>query len=322
MIRCIGLVIETRPDYSGRKEANLMLKLGCTRVELGVQSVFDDVLNNINRGHGVKEIIESTKLLKDFGFKVTYHYMLGLPGSNREKDVQGFKLLFGSQDFQPDMLKIYPCVVTRGTKLFEDYKKGKYKPLDVKETAEIISELKKYVPSYVRIMRIQRDIPSIQIEAGPDRTNLRQYVQAIMTKKGIKCKCIRCMETDEVGEKYNIFINSYLASCGREYFISSENQNGLFGFCRLRFPFSRLRKEITRESALIRELHVYGDIVNVGGKAKVQHRGIGKRLLEVSEEIAKHNGIKKMIIISGIGVRDYYKNLGYKLEGSYMIKKL
>ncbi len=305
-IRCVGLTIETRPDYAKEKHAEQMLKLGATRVEIGVQSVYDDVLKKIERGHTVQDTVDCFRILKNHGFKINAHYMVGLPGSSVKKDIGGIKSLFFDERFRPDMLKIYPCVVTKGTKIYDMWKNKKYNPITADQAARIISEAKKYIPEYCRIMRIQRDIPSTVIEAGPNMTNLRQH---IIQNYGIKCRCIRCREI-KTGEVNNPEIKEYhyIASGGDEYFISAEENDKIIGFCRLR---------IFEETAFIRELHVYGAAERMGEKGKSQHRGFGKKLMEKAEEVAKG---KKIKVISGVGVREYYRKLGYKKEGTYMAK--
>ena len=332
-IRCIGLTIETRPDFAKLKHANRMLLLGCTRVELGIQSVYDRALKAIKRGHSVKDSIKAMRILKDLGFKINAHYMIGLPSVSAEDDIAGLKELFSNPDFRPDMLKIYPCLVVEGTELYQIWKKGKYNPLSVEDAAKIIIEFKRIVPEYVRIMRVQRDIPDFMISAGPKLTNLRQYIQEKMKKLGLKCKCIRCREIGRSGLKkigkldYKVLI--YEASKGSEFFISAECKKWIVGFCRMRFPSECLRKEITERSALIRELHVYGTAMPIGKTVdsdrlaiQVQHKGVGKRLMSIAEQLAKENGKNKMVVISGIGVREYYRKLGYRKEGVYMVKKI
>ncbi len=313
-IRCVGLTMETRPDYATETQVEEMLKLGATRVEVGVQSIFDDVLKKIERGHTVKETIEAFKILKNNGFKLNAHYMIGLPGSGREKDIEGLKKLFSDENFRPDMLKIYPCIVTKGTRVYDDWKKGEYKALTTEEAGEIISEAKRIVPEYCRIMRIQRDIPSTVIEAGPKMTNLRQYVKELMDKKGITCRCIRCREIQNREIKNpELKVLEYDASGGKEYFISIEENDFIIGFCRLR---------IADGTAFVRELHVYGSAEEIGEKGQTQHRGFGKQLMKKAEEIAKKNKVKKIKVISGVGVREYYRKLGYKKEKEYMVKKV
>ncbi len=328
-IRCVGLTIETRPDYGFLKEGNEMLKLGCTRVELGIQTTDNKILKKIERGHTVEDSITSTRILKDLGFKINYHVMPALPGS--KNDLKMLKGLFSNQNFKPDMLKIYPCMVMKGTKLYELWKKGKYKAITTKKAAKLIVKFKRYVPEYVRIMRVQRDIPTYATEAGVDRTNLRQYISEILKKENIKCRCIRCREIGIASKKRKIKIEkielkilSYEASNGQEFFISAvyPKQDLLLGFCRLRFPSKALKKEITKDSVLIRELHVYGELTQIGKRGSIQHKGLGKKLLREAENISKKNNKKKIVVISGIGVRSYYKKLGYKREGPYMVKKL
>ncbi len=328
LVKSIGMCIETRPDYCKEKHINQMLRLGCTRVELGVQTIFDDVLKKVRRKHNVEDSVQATSLLKNTFLKVGFHMMVGLPGSTIKKDKMMFHELFSNQNFKPDALKIYPCMVIEGTQLYKMWKKGLFEPLDTQKAAELVVELKKIVPKYCRIMRVQRDIPSKVISAGVDKTNLRQYIQMILNNKKIKCNCIRCKEPKNIKIKMkNVILKkySYKASNGMEVFISAEDikNNKLVGFCRLRVPLNSFRKEIDEDSAGIRELHVYGKSTGIGEEGDIQHRGIGKRLMKRAEDIAKTVFDRnKMVVISGIGVRGYYKKLGYKREGPYMVKYL
>ncbi len=332
--KIIGITLETRPDYINDKELLEMRELGATRVELGVQAVDDKILKLNKRGHGVAEIVGATELLKNFGFKVTYHIMPGLYGATAKKDLTMFKKLFFDQRFQPDQLKFYPTVVTRGSLLYKWWRAGKYKPYSDKVLQNLIVECKKIVPQYVRIIRLIRDIPGESIMAGNLITNLRQ----VMKDRGVACKCIRCREAGDQKFKVKsikLKIIKYKASFGEEYFLSYESKDGkiLYGFCRLRlvkqnmkFPLSPFAKG--GKTALIRELHVYGELVSVGASAnstrakKVQHAGLGKMLMAEAEKIARLKGYKKMVVIAGVGVRGYYRKLGYKLQGSYMAKNL
>jgi elongator complex protein 3 len=299
-----------------------MRELGCTRVELGVQAIDDKILKKNLRGHGVKEITEATKLLKNYGFKATYHIMPGLPGSNAKKDLKMFKRLFSDERFQPDQLKFYPTVVTRGSLLYKWWKAGKYKPYSDKILKKLIIECKKAVPEYARIIRLIRDIPAESIEAGNKITNLRQ----VLSQEEVRCKCIRCREARGAQltiKNYQLSINKYKASGGMEYFIQAESRGGktLYGFCRLRLPIIPLRKG-EEFSALIRELHVYGELVPVGKNKIIQHSGLGKKLMIEAEKIARKNGFKKIAVIAGVGARGYYRKLGYGQENTYMIKNL
>ncbi len=325
-IKCIGLTIETRPDYANIGIGNNLLKLGTTRIELGIQSVYEDVLKRIKRGHSVKQSIESISILRDLGFKLNFHMMPGLPGVNRKKDLEGLNKLFSDQNFRPDMLKIYPCMVMQGTELYELYKNKKFTPLTTAKAASLIADFKKNVPRYVRIMRVQRDIPSNLVSAGVDRTNLRQYIEKELKKRNLKCNCIRCREIkNEKITSPRLNIKTYKANNGIEFFLSIDNKktDKIIGFCRLRFPAQQLRKEFTKTTAIIRELHIYGKTTSVGktGK-KAQHKGFGKILLKTAELICQENNYNKLLVISGVGVRNYYKKLGYKKEGVYMSKQL
>ncbi|MBU1976243.1 MAG: tRNA uridine(34) 5-carboxymethylaminomethyl modification radical SAM/GNAT enzyme Elp3 [Nanoarchaeota archaeon] len=322
-IRCVGLTIETRPDWGYKEHGNELLKLGCTRVELGIQSVHEKALKKIERGHSVEDSVKSIQELKDLGFKLNFHIMPGI--EKKKKDIQGLKEVFEDSRFRPDMLKIYPLMVMPGTKLYTHWKKKMFKPINTKEAAKRIIELKKVVPAYCRIMRVQRDIPSKLAEAGVDRTNLRQYIQTIMKKKNIVCNCIRCNEIKHIPiSDVNLHKIHYMASKGNEFFIFLESSDKIVGFCRMRFPYEFLRKEITRETALIRELHVYSSAVGLGKQTKgtAQHKGYGTALLAEAESIAKTYYRTKIVVISGIGVREYYKKRGYNKQGHYMVKYL
>jgi elongator complex protein 3 len=327
-IRCVAMCIETRPDYCLKPHIDKMLRLGTTRVEMGVQSLNNTVLKKVERGHTVEDTILATRLLKDSFLKVGYHMMPGLPGTSEQEDINMLKQLFSNPDFRPDALKIYPCMVIPGTKLYSDFKNGSYLPLSTESAAELIAKFKPHVPTYCRIMRVQRDIPSYVAKAGVDKTNLRQYVDKIMEKEHLSCSCIRCREPKaRTIELNDIKINrlEYESSGGTEVFISADDSknNILAGFCRLRIPSEPFRKEIISGSAGIRELHVYGEMANLGDKGAVQHRGIGKRLLREAEKLSREKfGKTSMVIISGIGVREYYRKLGYTKKGPYMVKRL
>jgi len=325
-VRIIGVTLETRPDSINEKEIKLFRELGCTRVEIGVQSIYDSVLKKVKRGHGKAETIKATKLLKDAGFKVGYHLMLGLPGSNKEKDFQVFKKVFSDSSYQPDLVKIYPCVVTEGSDLLELYLNKKYKPLNNEEVEELIIKIKKIIPPYVRISRIIRDIPSDSIIAGPKVSNLRQLIS-----KKVKCQCIRCREVKgEYSKKEKTILSriDYDASDGKEVFleICSKDNSKLYSMLRLRIPskskniFSELEN-----AAIIREVHTYGKLTEIKKKKtdSPQHVGFGKRLIQEAEKISREEfNKKKMAVISGVGVRRYYEKIGYSLEGTYMIKHL
>lgn len=328
--RCIGITFETRPDYAKEEHILEMLRYGGTKVELGVQSVYDDVLEAINRGHGVKEVVEATRLLRDSGFKVGYHIMPGLPGSDFKRDLAMFRELFDNPEFRPDYLKIYPTLVIEGTQLYEMWKNGEYQPYSTDEVVELIALAKKYLPPYVRVQRIQRDIP-VASAIGLDKGNIRQLVHRRMKELRHTCRCIRCRE---VGHRLRnrefdvsdaeLRILEYDASRGREFFISFElpNLDALIGFIRLRFPDEPFIP-VLEDAAIIRELHVYGKAVPVGERDEkaFQHRGFGERLVEEAEEIARQE-YDRIAVISGVGVREYYRKLGYRKGFEYMVKRL
>ncbi len=332
--RIIGVSIETRPDFINEEEIKRLRGLGVTRVELGVQSIYDDVLKLNLRGHGVKETILATKLLKDAGVKVCYQMMPNLPGSNLKRDEKMFEELFNNPDFQPDYLKIYPCALVKEAPLYRWYLKGKYKSYTKEKLINLIKKIKKKIPCYVRIQRITRDIPSPSVVTGGAKiSNLRQIILKEMEKEGWQCKCIRCREVRgkyDQGEKIYLFRQDYEASGGKEIFLSFENRNRskLFSFLKLRIPSQYFEKRkhflgVLVGATIIREVQTLGQLVPIGKKKMApQHRGLGKKLIKEAEKIAKKEfNLKKMVAISGVGVRDYFKKMGYNLSESYMVKK-
>ncbi len=307
--RAIGLTIETRPDVCRIDE---ILGYGATRVELGVQNPDDDIYKRINRGHTVEEVRRTTELLKDSAFKVLYHIMPGLPGSNPEKDINMVKKVFSDEGFRPDMLKIYPTLVMENTELYRMMEDGEYEPYSSEQAADIISEFFRYIPKYVRVMRIQRDIPANLISSGVTKSNLRELVHKRILEKGIKPVEIRWREAKKPGE-FSLERMEYDASNGKEIFLSYENDDSIAGFLRLR---------LKHDKAFVRELHVYGTEAEIGKNGRVQHKGIGKSLLEEAENIAKESGRERLIVISGVGAREYYFRQGYERHGNYVARKL
>jgi elongator complex protein 3 len=328
--RVVGLTIETRPDVCAGFIGE-MLSYGATRVELGVQNPDDGIYRAINRGHTVRDVLDSTAALKDSAFKVLYHLMPGLPGSGKAKDVGAVMRIFSEDGYKPDMLKIYPTLVVGGTILERWAREGKYEPYSSEEAADVISEFYRHIPKYVRVMRIQRDIPADRIEGGVRKSNLRELVEERIREKGIAPNEIRYREVGfaekggEAGSLRDFALErlDYGASGGKESFISYENADGLIaGFIRLRFPGPNARSGFTPGSALVRELHVYGPEAPIDGPGRVQHKGLGTRLLAEAEDIAREAGMDKMVIISGVGARAYYRRRGYSREGPYMSRSL
>jgi len=335
-IRIVTMCVETKPDWCKEEEVDKMLSLGTTRVELGAQSLYDDVLKFTHRGHTVEDTIEATRVLKDSALKATYHMMPGQPLSSRERDIEMFRELFANPQFRPDGLKIYPCMVMPGTALVKLHEAGKFTPLGTEEAADIIAEAKQHFPEYTRVHRIQRDIPTKFSLGGIDKNNLRQIVQDKMHMKGTRCRCIRCRESGINSEKgipvdydsLKMIERKYEASGGEEVFISFEDTRNdlILGFCRLRNPHRPFRKEFVENTACIRELHVFGAQTGLGEhkEGSSQHRGFGLKLIARAEEIAREEfGSRKMLVISGVGAREYYsKKLGYARDGAYMGKRL
>ncbi|MBI2546565.1 tRNA uridine(34) 5-carboxymethylaminomethyl modification radical SAM/GNAT enzyme Elp3 [Candidatus Woesearchaeota archaeon] len=328
--RCIALCIETKPDWCMQPHISQILQQGATRVELGIQTIYDEILKLTNRGHTNQDSILATRLLKDSFMKVGYHAMPGLPDVSREMDMKALQEYIDNPDYRPDAFKLYPCMVLKGTTLYNQWKQGKFTPITTAEAASIITDFKKIVPEYVRIMRVQRDIPTNMTDAGVDKTNLRQYVGQLAREKGVACRCIRCREPKGRSiaiDNVKIKAASYEASKGTEIFIAAEDlqQDILVGFCRLRIPYMPFRPEITQGTAGIRELHVYGKAVPLGKKdsTALQHQGFGSQLLAEAEKIAREQyDARKMLVISGVGAKEYYRKFGYKTDGVYVSKTL
>lgn len=316
-VRNVGTTFETRPDWCSPTNIKNMLLLGGTKVELGVQSTDDDLLAKMRRGHTVSDSIEANRALREAGFKVGFHMMPGLPGSDLERDLTSFRYLFEEEDFRPDYLKIYPALVVEGTKLWDLYRRGEYSPLEDEEAAELISKIKELIPPYTRLQRVQRDIPAPQILAGVKKSNLRQLAKERLLARGGTCRCIRCREAGlrGVSEEADVALKdlSYRACGGEERFLSFEGEDGtLAGFLRLRLS----------ERTRVRELHVYGPMTPLGKKGGWQHRGFGSRLLAEAEKIAGDKGYDSLEVTSGIGARPYYRRHGYELLEPYMVKLL
>jgi elongator complex protein 3 len=337
-IRNVGITVETRPDWCKQPHVDAMLDMGVTRVEIGVQNPDDTLYRLAGRTHTVADVTEATQVAKDSGLKIVYHLMPGMPGSNPKKDLAAFKRVFTDSAFKPDMIKIYPCLVIAGTKAHNWYLKGAYKPYTTEEAANLIAEVKKTLPPWVRVMRVQRDIPAGLIVAGVDKSNLRQLVQQKLAEHNDKCNCIRCREVghrkvaDNVTpdlDKIQISTFRYAASEGKEFFISVEDPENdvLIGYLRLRVPSAKAhRPEITAvPSAIVRELHVYGPLVPVGKhSAKAwQHKGYGSILLSEAERVAREDyDSKKLLVISALGTKQYYMRFGYSRDGVYVSKML
>jgi len=331
--RAIGVTFETRPDFGFEPHADAMLSMGGTQVELGVQTLSDAVYRRVLRGHTVDDVARSTAILRDSGFKICYHMMPGL-FATPEQDIGYFKTLFSDSRFQPDMVKIYPVLVMQGTPLYGMWKRGEFSPYSTDEAAEVIAGATRYIPPYVRVPRIQRDIPSPLVAAGVKNSNLRQIVDKLLAERGEKCRCIRCREIgseERKGKvagrlKLDLCRLEYAASGGKEVFLSFEDEGKdlIAGFLRLRILHKPHRAELV-SSSIVRELHVYGQEAAIGERSaeKEQHKGLGGKLLAEAERITRDEiGMEKISVLSGPGARGYYRKSGYALVGAYMQKKI
>ncbi len=316
-VRNIGTTFETRPDHCRQTDIAQMLYLGATKVELGVQSTRNEILEMMRRGHTVEDTAAANLALREAGLKVGFHMMPGLPGSTFETDLQVFRELFSDSRFRPDYLKIYPTLVIEGTELYRLYQKGEYSPLEDEQAADLVSRIKEILPPYVRLQRVQRDIPAHLILAGVKKSNLRQLAQQQLAARGSRCRCIRCREAGlrHLLEGEVRLEQMHYAACGaEEHFLSFAGPDDtLIGFLRLRLG----------AAARVRELHVYGPMLPIGSRKEGwQHRGFGEKLVEEAEAKAREAGYRRLEITSGIGARGYYRRLGYGLSGPYMTKDL
>ncbi|HJJ46850.1 MAG TPA: tRNA uridine(34) 5-carboxymethylaminomethyl modification radical SAM/GNAT enzyme Elp3, partial [Methanocorpusculum sp.] len=325
-VRCIAVTFETRPDWCCEEHINRMLDLGVTKVELGFQHTEDELLTLNKRGHTIEDSVLANTLLRDAGIKVGFHVMPNLYGSSIERDKRMFDTLFTDERFCPDFLKIYPTLVTPGTELEELWKSGAYTTYDEDELIDLLAYAKSRLPEYVRLQRIQRDIPAKLIVSGSRHGHIRQMAQERLEKDGRRCHCIRCREIGRHPSNAVEQDETLTYSCcgGTEHFISTTAGDALIGFVRLRFPRRVFRSEL-ENAALVRELHVYGMLVPLGEKGtgdERQHRSYGKHLLARAEVMAKEAGYEKVAIMAGIGVRPYYHKQGYVRRGPYMVKEL
>ncbi|XP_076027015.1 elongator complex protein 3 [Genypterus blacodes] len=333
--KCVGITIETRPDYCLKRHLSDMLGYGCTRLEIGVQSVYEDVARDTNRGHTVRAVCECFHLAKDAGFKVVAHMMPDLPNVGMERDVEQFIEFFENPAFRPDGLKLYPTLVIRGTGLYELWKTGRYKSYSPSALVDLVARILALVPPWTRVYRVQRDIPMPLVSSGVEHGNLRELALARMKDMGTECRDVRTREVgiQEIHHKvrpYQVELvrRDYVANGSWETFLSYEDpeQDILIGLLRLRrcSPES-FRPELKGGVSIVRELHVYGSVVPVSSRdpSKFQHQGFGMMLMEEAERIAREeHGSSKLAVISGVGTRNYYRKMGYELEGPYMVKDL
>ena len=331
--RNVGLVVETRPDFLSAGELMYLRKLGCTKIQIGIQSLSDKVLRENEMGRKNEDTKKAFELLRMFGFKIHGHWMPNLYLSTPKEDIGGYKKLF-SEEYQPDEMKIYPTSVIPNTELYDLYEQGKYKPYDEKTLVKVLGECIETTPRYCRLSRVVRDIPSNEIAAGNKKTNLRQIVEEYLREKGVEPQDIRSREIkgEEISKK-DIKLEKiiYKSTVGTDIFISfrTKKSDKICGFLRLFLPKKTLSKkhrlEELRDCAIIREVHVYGKVVGIDKESKQgesQHLGLGKELIKIAEDISKKKGFKKISVISAIGTREYYRKLGYKRGDLYMGKNI
>lgn len=326
--RLVEISIETRQDYIKERELLYYRELGVTKVELGVQSIYDDVLLLNKRGHDVSETVRATKLLRDFGFKIAYQIMLNLPGSDFQRDLEMMRELFTNPDFKPDHLKIYPLALVEAAEVYQWYQEGRFKPYDEQELTELLVQVKQLIPYYCRVERVIRDIPAESVvEGGAKVSNMRQVVQLELQKRGLKCKCIRCREPlDAPMQEIRLFRDDYQAGNSTEIFLSFESpdRQTLYSLLRLRIN-NEAPQELLSNSGLVREMHTYGKQLSVGeaNQGQTQHKGLGSKLLKEAERIVfEEFNLNKIAVIAGVGVREYFQKQGYEIRETYMFKKL
>jgi elongator complex protein 3 len=327
--RCVSLTVETRPDWCDERVLPGLLDAGVTRVELGVECLTDPVLAAVNRAHRSTDVVDATRSARDAGLKVAYHWMLGLPGMDPESDLADFQRVFDDPAYRPDMLKIYPTLVVPGTPLHADWEAGRYTPYDTETAAELIARMKETLPPWVRIQRIQRDIPARLISAGVRAGNLREMALRRLADRGGRCRCLRCREPGRRAapdpEKFVLRECRYEASSGWERFLSFEDPESdtVAGFLRLRTP--TVGSGWTNSDPIVRELKVLGPETAVGsapGPGTYQHRGFGRALLERAEALAREDGASRLFVTAAVGTRPYYRALGYERVGPYVAKPL
>jgi len=329
--RNVGLVIETRPDEINPREIVHLRSLGVTKVQIGYQSLDDDILRRNHRGHTVEESRKATGLLRRAGFKIVAHWMPNLLGATLEGDRVDFLRMWEDPALRPDEIKIYPCQLLENAELYEYWQRGEYQPYSTETLIQLLADLKTHIPRYCRVNRVVRDIPSGNIVAGNRRTSLRQDIQRELARRGQACGCIRCREIRGASlqmEELSEESITYDVMGGEERFLSFVTAGDrLAGYLRLSLPADRSAPEGLAElaqAALVRELHIYGPSLEVGAESEgaAQHRGLGRQLMGIAEGHASREGYRRLAVIAALGTRGYYRRLGYRLEGSYMVKDL
>jgi len=327
--RNVGLVIETRPDEITPDEIKWLRHLGVTKVQMGAQSFNDHILEINKRGHDVECTRKATALLRAAGFKIVLHWMPNLLGATPESDREDFARMW--DDFCPDEIKIYPNQLLANAELYEYWQRGEFQPFTTEELIRLIADIKPDIPRYCRVNRVIRDIPGNNVVEGNRRTSLRQDVFAELKRRGQRCTCIRCREVRGKAvelESLQLHDLAYPAGNAEEHFISFDtNEDGLAGFIRLSLPSKDSPNTGMADltgSALIREVHVYGQSLAVGAEktGAAQHVGLGTRLLEEAEKVAQQKGFGKLAVIAAVGTRQYYLDRGFERGEYYLVKEI
>jgi elongator complex protein 3 len=326
--RVVGLTVETRPDWCDGRVLPFLLDAGVTRVEIGVECLHDEVLRAVGRAHEAGDVVRATREARARGLKVGYHLMLGLPGMDPAKDLADFRRLWEDPGLRPDFLKIYPTLVLPGTPLHDDWRAGRYSPYDTDTAVGVLAEMKRIVPPWVRIHRIQRDIPSRLIAAGVRSSNVRELAIARLRAQGSACRCLRCREAGRRAsppfEAFRLVRAEYLAGGGRERFFAWEDPetDTVAGYVRLREPSPGATDPL--DAPVVRELKVLGSEVAIGERAArptdYQHRGFGAALLREAEDAARADGYPGVYVTSAVGTRPYYREHGYRRAGPYVYR--
>ena len=328
--RNVGLVVETRPDLITIENLVEMRRQGVTKMQLGIQSMDDRILQLNKRGHSAEEAEEAIRLVRAAGYKVVVHWMPNLLGATPQSDREDFARLWREGGVNPDEMKIYPCQLLRNAELYQYWERGEYRPYEEQELIDLLADIKPTVPRFCRINRVIRDIPSNHVVEGNRNTSLRQDVAQEMKKRGSSCQCIRCREIrkGKIDDR-NLVLDDqvYKAGWAEEHFLSYNTQDdNILGFLRLSLPSANhfFPVEELQDAAIIREVHVYGQSVELGGEGSgsVQHRGLGSSLIEKAAEIALSNGYRKLTVISAVGTREYYAARGFTLTDLYMVRDL
>jgi elongator complex protein 3 len=329
--RNVGLVIETRPDHIDPEEITHLRQLGVTKIQMGIQSLDDSILEMNNRGHTVAQARRAMRLMRAAGFKIVLHWMPNLLGATLDSDRDDFKRLWDDPDMRPDEIKIYPCQLLENTELYEYWQRGDYQPYTTEELIDLITAIKPGIPEYCRVNRIIRDIPSTNVVEGNKRTSLRQDIQLELKRRGERCRCVRCREVRKEPfdpDQLSLKELRYETSASQEDFISYVTpEDRIAGFLRLSMPTSdapRLDLAGLDNAALVREVHVYGQSLEVGAESEqaAQHIGLGTSLMGKAEAVAHEAGYPYLAVIAALGTRGYYEKLGYSLDGTYMVKEL